>query len=396
MEAMMSINWKGSAAGLFAMAAMVCPAMSGAQSVCITNARIYTVSGSVIERGTIVVESGRIKAVGKDFAIPSDARVIDARGKCVMPGIVDANARFGISGDDNEQGSESTPDVRASNLYDPFSAETKRALQGGVTSACLTPGTSNSIGGLCSVVKTYGGTTVRDAIAERAALGNDVSARNTGFRGASGESLASIYTRRPNSRMGAVWELRYSLFEARRSPSMSRVVKGSLPLRIHARAENDIRVALTIADEFKLRRVILDDCVEAYKIPELIASHKMPVVLGPFYDAQGDLPEATEGCLNTAGILSNAGVKVALGSNGGDPAGLLTWAALAARGGMSAEAALRLLSLNAAEIVGVGDRIGSIQAGKDADLLILSGEPLDITSRVETVIVNGSVVHESK
>jgi imidazolonepropionase-like amidohydrolase len=390
---------KVSAFLLGAVALAVSASDAVAQSLCIRNARIYTVSNGVVERGTILVESGKIKAVGKDLSAPSDARVIDAGGRIVMPGIVDANARFGMGGDSNEQASEVTADVRAIHFFDPYAKETRRALQGGVTTACLTPGSANAIGGLCSVVKTVSGSRgvgLRDAVAQRAALGNDVSARNGGFRGAGGEGLTNIFTRRPNSRMGAVWELRNALYEGRRSPSLQRVLKGDLPLRVHARAENDIRVALTIAEEFKLRRIILDDCIEAYKIPALIAARKFPVVLGPFYDAQGDVPEAAEGCLNTAGILSAAGVQIAFGSNGGDPGSLLVWAALARRAGLSPEAALRAITLNAAEISGVGDRVGSIQPGKDADLLILSGDPLDLTTRIETVIVNGQVAYEAK
>jgi imidazolonepropionase-like amidohydrolase len=196
--------------------------------------------------------------------------------------------------------------------------------------------------------------------------------------------------------MGAVWELRHALFYAGRYPSLARVVKGELPLRVHARVENDIRVAMTIIDEFKLRNVILDDCIEAYKVADLIAAHRLPVVLGPYTDPQAELSEGSEGCLNTAGILAEKGVKVAFGSNGGDASRLLAWAGMAVRAGLNPEAALRAVTLSAAEIAGVGDKVGSIQAGKEADLIILSGDPLDITSKIETVIVNGQVAYASK
>jgi imidazolonepropionase-like amidohydrolase len=213
-------------------------------TLAIKNARIITVSGATIERGTIVVENGRIKAVGENPAIPSDARVIDGAGKVVMPGIVDANARFGIPGDDNEQASEVTPEIRATEMFDPFSSEVKRVLQGGVTTACITPGAGNSIGGLCGAVKTARNghqTILRDGLAERAALGMDVLRQNSGFRTSASDALTNIYTRRPNSRMGAVWELRHALFDARKSPTLTRVLKGELPLRVHARVENALR-----------------------------------------------------------------------------------------------------------------------------------------------------------
>ncbi|MCS6861289.1 MAG: amidohydrolase family protein [Abditibacteriales bacterium] len=382
-----------------------------ADTLAIRNAKIYTVSGGVIEGGTVLVGNGKIKAVGQSVAVPSDATVIDATGKVVMPGIVDANARFGVRGMSNEQASEITSSVRACCFIDPRSPHFKRVVQAGVTTACITPGTANVVGGLCAVVKTSGSTvkdiTLRDAVAVRAALGADVYAGNSSFRTFGGDALANIYARRPNSRMATVWELRQALFQAQQAmvngqknnsstinhQPLTMILKGDLPLRIHARIENDIRVALTIAEEFKLPRVILDEASEAYKVADEIAARQIPVVLGPFADPQYVSPEGAELCLNTAGILADKGVKVAFGSNGGDATQLLTWAAFAVRNGLKPDIALRAITLTAAEIIGVADRVGSIEVGKDADLLILNGEPLDVTTRIEKVIVNGRVVH---
>jgi imidazolonepropionase-like amidohydrolase len=382
---------------------------AGAEVLAIRGARIYRVNGGgpegTLPRGTVLVENGKIRAVGESIAIPPEARVIEASGRVVMPGIVDANARFGLRGASNEQASEITPQVRAACLLNPRSPEFRRALQAGVTSACVTPGSANSVGGLCAVVKTGGGNLrdalVRDATALRAALGNDVSAGNSSFRTFGfGEGLANMYARRPNSRMGAVWELRKALFDAQQRGSQGKaspllqVLNGDLPLRIHARIENDIRAALTIAAEFKLPRVILDECSEGYLVADEIAARRFPVVLGPFLDPQGPTPEGEEICLNTAGILADRGIKIAFGSNGRDPGQLRAWATLAARSGLKPETALRALTLDAAAIAGVADRVGSIEPRKDADLLILSGEPLALTSRVQMVIVNGRVVWE--
>lgn len=394
-----------------------------AGTLAIRNAKIYTVSGGVIESGTVLVENGKIKAVGQNVAVPSGATVMDATGKVVMPGIVDANARFGVRGMSNEQAAEITPQVQATRFIDPRSPDFKRALQSGVTSACITPGTANVVGGVCAVVKTSGGNlkdiTLKDAVAVRAALGVDAYAGNSSFRSFFGEGLTNIYARRPNSRMATVWELRKALFEAQKgkggeegrrgvgekrpqhspsshTPLLSLVLTGDLPLRIHARIENDLRVALTIAEEFKLPRVILDEASESYKVADEIAARKIPVVLGPFSDPQYASPEGAELCLNTAGILADKGVQIAFGSNGGDATQLLTWAAFAVRNGLPPDIALRAVTLHAAEIVGVADRVGSIEVGKDADLLILNGEPLDVTTRVETVVVNGKVVYEAR
>jgi imidazolonepropionase-like amidohydrolase len=392
-----------------------------ADTLAIRNARIYTVSGGVIDGGTVLIENGKIKAVGQNVAVPSGATVMDATGRVVMPGLVDANARFGVRGMSNEQASEITPHVRAAQFINPRSPDFKRVVQSGVTSACLTPGTANVVGGLCAVVKTSGGNlkdiTLKDAVAVRASLGVDAYSGNSGFRTfGGGDALANIYARRPNSRMATVWELRKVLFDSRLSvlgsgfsgpqnpkpktqnlkSALADVLTGELPLRIHARIENDIRVALTIAEEFKLPRVILDEASESYKVADEIAARKIPVVLGPFGDPQTFSPEGAELCLNTAGILADKGVKIAFGSNGGDATQLLTWAAFAVRNGLKSDIALRAVTLTAAEIIGVADRVGSLEVGKDADLLILNGEPLDVTTRVEKVIVNGKVVHDAK
>lgn len=283
-------------------------------------------------------------------------------------------------------------------------------MQSGATSACITPGTANVVGGLCVVVKTSGGNLkdiiLKDAVAVRAALGADAYAGNSGFRTfGGGDALANIYARRPNSRMATVWELRKALFQAQQMVNgqwsktlnpqpLTLVLKGDLPLRIHARIENDIRAALTIAEEFKLPRVVLDEASEAYKVADEIAARKVPVVLGPFGDPQYSSPEGAELCLNTAGILADKGVKIAFGSNGGDATQLLTWAAFAVRNGLKPEIALRALTLNAAEIVGIADRVGSLEEGKDADILILDGDPLDYRTFVEKTFVDGKLLYD--
>ncbi len=373
---------------------------SGAQErpLAIRNARIYPVSGPVIEAGTILIREGKIAAVGKDVAVPAGARVIEAAGRVVMPGIVDANASFGIRGSANEQAAEVTPDVRAVRGFNPRAPVVRRALQAGVTSACLNPGSANVVGGLAGVVKTAGRSLeevlVEDAVAIRAALGSDVSQGNGGFRTfGGGDGLTSIYSRRPNSRMAALWELRQALYKAGPYSALARAIRGQLPLRVHARIENDLRAALNVAEEFRLPRLMFDDAVEAYRIAELLAERKAAVVLGPFVDPQTFVPEVADACLNPAGLLAEKGVPVAFGSNGGDPTELRSWAVFAARNGLKPELALRAITLTAAELSGVADRVGSLDAGKDGDLLLLTGDPLSLTTQVDTVIVNGRIVH---
>jgi hypothetical protein len=281
----------------------------------------------------------------------------------------------------------------------PRSGDFQRALSYGITSACLTPGSANVVGGRCAVMKTAGKSlqrmVLRDDVGVRAALGYDTASGNGGFFRASPDSLANIYLRRPNSRMAAVWELRNALDKAAKSPVLAAVRQGKTPLRISARIENDIRAALTITDEFRIPHVTIDEGTEAYKVADLLAARNVSVVFGPIADPQSNGPEGAGPILNAPGLLAARGVTIAFGSNADDPAPLLHWAALAVKYGLNAESALRALTQDAAEICSVGDRIGTIEVGKDADLLVLSGDPLELTTHIEKVLVNGQVVYSA-
>jgi imidazolonepropionase-like amidohydrolase len=385
-----------------ALAPTLCHAQPASNSVvvAIRNARIITISGPEIAFGTVLIIDGKIKAVGASVAIPPGATVIDASGKVVMPGLVDANARFGLHTSGNEKSSEITPQMHVLQQINPRSPEIRRALQSGVTTACVTPGSENVVGGICGVIKTSGDSLkqmlVRDDDAELAALGEDTFNGNGAFLRAGAAGLDSIYLRRPNTRMGAVFELRHALDQPEKYPAMARVRAGTLTLRVNARVENDIRAAITIADEFKVPHLVIDDCIEGYRDIDVLAGHHIPVVLGPFSDPQAFAPERTAASLNCAGLLSAAGVQVAFGTNGGDETQLRMSAILAVRSGMSADLALKAITQTAADISGVGDRVGSLQAGKDADILILDGDPLEMTTSIEKVLINGQVVYRAE
>lgn len=381
-------------------AALSLSAACSAQRLAIRNVRILPVRGEVIESGVIVIENGRIRAIGATVAIPAGVPILEGGGATVMPGLVDANAHFGLRDTANEQASEVTPQFDILAQAAPRSGDYQRALSYGITSALLGPASANVVGGECAVVKTAGrtlkGMLVRTGAGVRAALGQDTYRGNRGFFRSSADSLADIYIRRPNSRMAAVWELRNALDRSAGSRDLTAVRQGKTPLRIHARIENDIRAALTISEEFHVPRVVLEEGCEAYKVAGLLAARHVPVVLGPLYDPQSTAPEGAGPLLSTPGLLAEKGVPVAFGSNSDDPAPLLHWAALAAKYGMKPEAALRAVTLEAAEICGVADRVGSLEVGKDADILLLSGDPLELTTRIEKVLVNGQVVYRAE
>ncbi len=379
--------------------------------VAIRAGEILTISDAPVINGVILIEDGKIAAVGKDLAIPDDVPVIDASNSVVMPGLVDANAISIIRGDDNEQSQEITPSFRVSSAISPQNRELKRTVQQGVTTLYVPPGGSNLIGGLGVVMKPVGetvaGMIMKDDAALKIVMGSDPTRGNRIPRSS---PPINFYYRRPATRMAVAWMLRKSFFDAQQyissseedDPGMeilSAAMDGKIPIRVTVRRAIDIRTALRIADEYGLK-LTLDECTEGYKVAEAIAEEGMPVVLGPLYYYPGTSSQYYEGRepnWDNAGILARAGVKVAIASNVQPQSmDLLTAATFAVRHGMTRAQALRAITLTAAEILGVADRVGSLEKGKDADILILSGDPLEVTSRIQRVIVNGRTVYESE
>ncbi len=365
---------------------LACP--QGEETLLLRGGRVLVGDGREIEEGSVLVSGGKIRAVGKDVEAPPGARVIEMRGKTVTPGLIDAGSAIG--GQRNEDGSEVTPDVRILDSVEPDGRELRRARQSGVTCLFVGPGNRNVIGGLGSVIKTSGKTRAELAVREnaslKAAMGSGPSAGNFPPRG----TQATFFARRPTTRMGVVWEFRNAFFDARRAGSgtLASALAGKLQVRISASRATDIEEALRLAEEFKLS-IILDEAQEGWKVAALIAARKVPVLLRPTLapTVSGD---GAEPRLDSFSFLAKAGVRVALlAAVDGDPESLLTGAALAVKHGCSRSDALRAVTLGPAEILGVADRVGSLEPGKDADLVVFSGDPLDATSRIEFVFVGG-------
>lgn len=379
------------------------------KTIAIKAGKILTISGDPIADGVILIEKGKIAAIGTDVNIPDGATVVDAGRKVVMPGLVDARAITAVRGDTNEQSEEMTPTFRISSALDPQSKILKRMVQNGVTTAYIPPGGQNLICGLGAVIKPIGKTARDMVIKDDAALHIIMGSDSTrGNRIPWYDRPTNFYYRRPTTRMAVAWMLRKSFFDAQQyaksreqdDPEMevlSAALKGDIPLRVTVRRAIDIRTAFRIADEYGLKLVV-DECTEGYKVASLIAGKNAPVVLGPFYFYPVSYSQYSEGRevnWNNAGILAEAGVKVALAS-GAQPGAydLLATATLAVRQGMPADQALRAITLTAAEILGVDDQVGSLEQGKAANILILSGNPLVATSRIERVVLGGETVYE--
>jgi len=371
--------------------------------------RILTISSEPITDGIILIEDGKITDIGTGIEIPEDAVVIDAGKSVVMPGFVDAGAVAPVRGDLNEQSSEITPTFRISDALDPKSKSLKRVVQTGVTTLFVSPGRQNVIGGLGVIVKPAGKIPQQMIVKDEAALRIVMDLDSTqGNRIPRREPAINFYYRRPGTRMAIIWMLRKSFFDAQQQADsekiedpnlavLSAALKDEIPIHVNARRAIVIRAALKVADEYGLK-LILQECTEGYKVAGQLAERKIPVVLGPFYYYPGNMGQNREGRKvnwNNAGILAEAGVKVALAS-GGQPGAIdiLTAATFAVRHGMDRGEALKAITITPAEILGVADRVGSLEKGKDADIVVLSGDPLNVTTRVEKVILNGKTVYQ--
>jgi imidazolonepropionase-like amidohydrolase len=373
--------------------------------------KILTMSGSPITDGIILIKDGKITDIGSGIEIPEKASVIDAGQKVVMPGLVDASAAQPVRGDLNEQSEEITPTIRISTALDSQSKVLKRVVQTGITTLYVSPGWRNVIAGLGTVIKPTGKTPKEMIIKEDAALTLVMSMDSAyGNRIPRSQPPRNFYFRRPTTRMAIIWMLRKSFFdtqeyakaEEKDDPDLevlASALDDKIPVRLNVRRAINIRTALKLAEEYGFQ-LVLDECTEAYKVAEEIAQKQVPVVLGPFYYYPGSAGQSREGRevnWNNAGILTKAGVKVALTSGAQvQSIDLLTAAAFAVRHGMPGDEALKAITTTPAEILGVADKVGTLEKGKDADILILSGDPLKVTTRIENVILNGKTVYKAE
>lgn len=381
------------------------------------NGKIMTMTGPIYERGSIVVRGEKIAALTPDSlptSATSGAQVIDVSGKYVLPGFIDAHTHLGIyeeiyriEGDDtNETSDPITPHLRALDAVNMEDIAFDDAVRGGVTTVMTGPGSANVIGGLSVVMKT------RAKTADQAVLKNPA-----GLKAALGENPKRVYGDRkktPTTRMATAALLRETLAAAQnyadklkkgkedpdkkpdrdlKLEAMLPVISGEIPLLIHAHRADDIVTGLRIADEFHLK-VIIQHGTEAHKIPEELVLRGTPAVIGPSLSSRAKV-ELKDRSFKTAGVLAQAGVKVALMTD--HPVVPVQYlpllAALNVKEGMDEEEALRAITINPAQILGIADRVGSLEAGKDADIIVLSGSPLDWRTKVELVLISGSIVY---
>jgi|YNPBryantNP2012_1023418.scaffolds.fasta_scaffold13811_2 imidazolonepropionase-like amidohydrolase len=398
--------------------------------IAITNGKVMTITQGTFERGTVLVEGGRIVAVGERVEIPEDAEIYDATGKVVLPGLIDAHCHVGVfadgvgweHADGNEMTDPITPHLRALDALHPEDPAFPELVAAGVTTVLTGPGSGNLIGGQWVCVKTM----------PRPSVEQMVLLEPAGMKMALGENPKRVYgeqKKTPSTRMGNAAALRAALVEAQnyldkwsryhreleeyqdkatagdekakpptpperdlKLEALGRVLRREMKARVHAHRADDMLTAIRIAEEFNLD-LTLEHATEGYKIADILAAKRIPVTAGPilFSRVKYELRDMTP---RNPGLMARAGVKVAIQTDEMSAVKYLTInAALAVREGMPEEEALKAITINAAEIIGVERRVGSLEVGKDADIVVFSGHPLDYRTVAELVLVDGQVAY---
>ncbi len=392
-----------------------CASLAFAQShsdIVIKNATIMTVTHGNIKNGSIYIKDGKIAAVGESVNAPSSATVIDAGGKYLTPGIVDCHSHIALDDDVNEATSPVTPQMMMKDAFDYQDKAIYRALAGGVTTSLLLHGSANMIGGQAVVIKhKYGDT--RDAMLFPNAPGS--------IKFASGENPKRVYGSRdqlPSTRMGNFAVQRQALVEAQdymrewdayndkvkrgdkdASPpkrdlkleALADVLRGKLMVQIHCYRADEMLTEMAMAKEFGYNLRAFHHALEAYKVADQLAANN--VGIATFADWWGFKQEAWDAIPWNAVMAMRKGVKVAIKSDSEDYTRRLNQeAAKTIRyGGATEDEALKMITLNPAWIIGVDNRVGSIDVGKDADLVIWDGYPLSTTGAPEKVWIDGEV-----
>ncbi len=371
----------------------------------IINGKILTMEKENFDSGIIIINNeGKIEEVGIGIEIPEGSQIIDAKGKYVLPGFIDAHTHLGIyeeiyshEGDDvNEMSEPVTPQLRAIDGINIHDIGFQDALKGGVTTAMIAPGSANVVGGTVCIMKTAG-----------KSFNSRLVKDSAGMKVAFGENPKEVYgsdKKMPYTRMGIAALLRETLVEGQNyikdkeaekdlgKDEIARVLNHKMPLRAHAHRADDILTAIRIANEFNLKLTI-EHGTEAHLIMDELKESEVPVCMGPLLISRAKV-ELKEKSFKNPGILQKNGVKVALITD--HPETPIDYAVLnailAVKEGMEPMEALKALTINPAEIMGIEKRTGSIAPGKDADIVIWSGDPLNIMNKAELVMIEGNVV----
>ncbi|MBS3818755.1 amidohydrolase [bacterium] len=401
--------------GCFLILLWFIPFLHSAESsdvLVVRGGKILTISHGTIENAEILIEDGKIKKVGPRIQIPENSELIQAPKGWILPGLVVPHTILGTgnrygSSDANETSNPNTAQLQIIDAVNPFDKDIHHVLTGGVTTAMVTPGRKNVIGGQSAVLKLKGSTV--DQMCLRCPGGVKFSL---------GKGPKSTYGKKgrlPSTRMGSAYVIRKAFHEAEAylkkiqkkskgqlSPprnlkleTLAKVRNKELTAFIECYRVDDIMTALRIIDEFDLKAVLVG-CTEGYKVVHEIAERKVPVIVGPLGVGPRRM-ETRNVRVNNAAALAGAGVKIAIKPDESLGVGRIRELPLIAsflvKGGLDRSQAFRAITLSAAEIMSVDDRVGSIEPGKDADLVIFDGDPLYYKSHVQRVMINGETVY---
>ncbi len=374
-------------------------------------------SGKNFDSGSILVNGGIIQKIAEDISPyeNNDDIILDFIGAFVMPGLIDAHSHVGISEEKKGDGGDSsnektkpvTPFLKAIDAINPMDSAFHSAIAAGVTSIMVGPGSTNVVGGQFAFIKTHGRCVDDMIVMEPAAM-----------KIAFGENPKTNYganNQMPSSRMSIGAMLREELFEAvqyavRKRAAEERgesfemdfrkecwlpVIEKKIPLKAHVHRADDIQTAIRIAKLYDVK-LTLDHCTEGHLIAEEIRKSGFPAIVGPSL-ASRNKTETQFKDFKTAGILHKAGIKVALTTD--HPVTLIQClplcAGLAAKEGLGIEEGLKAITINAAEICNVASRVGSLVAGKDADIAVFDGNPMEIFTNCLYTIINGKIVYKA-
>ena len=379
--------------------------------LCIKNGCIYDVVNKQTFVGDVLIDGDKIAKVGKDLEVPCDCEVIDATGKNVYPGFVEAHCHMGVAGsgigfegdDCNEMTDILTPQLRGIDAVNPMDPTFREAALAGVTTVCTGPGSANVLGGTFTSIKTVGNRVDKMIVKKEVAM-----------KCAFGENPKRCYKDKNNySRMATASKLREMLMKAKeydrkvkaagddesRLPAydmkleaLRPVINHEIPLKAHAHQANDIFTAIRIAKEFNVG-LTLEHVTEGHLIKDELKEEPYMMAVGPSLTHASKF-ELRNKSFETPGVLAREGCHVSIITDSPviPQEYLALCAGLAIKSGMDEWEALRAITINPAEHIGIADRVGSLEEGKDADVVIMEGSCFEVSSRPEMVLINGKVV----
>ena len=388
--------------------------MTTRSSIAITNAYVVPVAAEPIENGTVLIQDGVITAVGTDVAVPEGTETVDAQGKWLLPGFVEAHGHIGIheegegwaGNDTNEMTDPNGSALRAIDAVQIDEEGFRDALAGGVTTAVIKPGSGNPIGGQTVAIKTWGGRTIDEQV-----ISDSVSVKS-----ALGENPKRVYGDKkqlPSTRLGVANVIRKAFVDAQNyaakrdaaaeegkpferdlgKETLARVLAGELAWDQHTHRADDIATAIRLSEEFGYRLVI-NHGTEGHLIADVLAEKDIPVIYGPMFVSRSKVEVRHRANRNIAAMAA-AGVRVAITTD--HPVipinFLVHQASFAARDGLPRETARAAITTNPASFLGLDVRVGAIAEGLDGDVVLWSGDPLDTDQRAERVFITGTEVY---